>query len=251
MKFLVLALVVLSSCGRTAQPVKWERGWKTPHVIAARHPSAAIGYTIAFDFPLNASNCDRVEVGEFVEDHGGSIYQGGGHPGATAYAIFVTVKDDRTADIKMLEILPAFDRLMADMSDGKKIVKTAAQIERDKKRKEDEGKCNSGGGWLNVNNNIYKCDPTAKRWVIDKEATERSAQDERNSTAHMESLAFALVSRVITDEEMREVESLGIDLYTRTGQAYYEKDLRERLNGALLQQFRLRAARDAGEAHAR
>ncbi len=240
---LVVLAVALASCAHTAQPIKWERGYKTDRVIATRHGATLVGYTIKFEFPLNAYDCDRVEVSEFIADRGGHIYEGGGFPGAPAYALFKGVTDDKSADSKMLAMLPAFDKLLSDISAGRTIVKSPAQIERQKKREEHASDCAPEvDGGFTMNMAIYKCDETTKRWVVNEAATQKWAQDVRVMEAHYASLAFALVSRVLTDKEMQEVESLGINLYVRNMQQFFEKDLHERLNGALLQQFKLRDA---------
>lgn len=58
-------------------------------------------------------------------------------------------------------------------------------------------------------------------------------------------LAFALISRVMTDAEMGEVAELGFRLFTRYFVSYNENEMHLRLCDALLQQFKLRAASSA------
>lgn len=112
--------VLVVSC-QTAKPVATEHGWKTSRVIATRYQNDLVGYNIGFDFPLNRYDSDRVEVSDFMESKGGWIYEGGGYPGATAYATFDGVKDKESADRKLLAILPELDKLMHDISSGKPI----------------------------------------------------------------------------------------------------------------------------------
>lgn len=65
----------------------------------------------------------------------------------------------------------------------------------------------------------------------------RRAQEDARRAA----LRFALASRLLTDEEMREVERLGEELCEPdNGDAFYEKDVRKHFLALMAQQFRLR-----------
>jgi len=55
-----------------------------------------------------------------------------------------------------------------------------------------------------------------------------------------DALRFALVSRVLTDEEMAEVESQGELLFAPRDVCYRDMDITTEFNAALLQQFKLR-----------
>lgn len=75
---------------------------------------------------------------------------------------------------------------------------------------------------------------------------------DRYDNKQLDALVFALRSRILTDEEMADVESLGTELYMRwqhnsTGSysaaVYRTDELVSRLNADLLQQFRLREER--------
>ncbi len=53
-------------------------------------------------------------------------------------------------------------------------------------------------------------------------------------------LGFALISRVITDQEMAQVEREGPDLYVERGETYNEAEKVAEFREALLQQFKMR-----------
>lgn len=55
-------------------------------------------------------------------------------------------------------------------------------------------------------------------------------------------LRFALISRVLTDAEMAEVEDHDFSLMVDDGVPYMETEKRQQFNDALLQQFKLRMA---------
>jgi hypothetical protein len=50
-----------------------------------------------------------------MEAHGGSVFQGGGYPGAPLYVIFDGVKDRESADKKIKAILPALTKLASSL----------------------------------------------------------------------------------------------------------------------------------------
>jgi len=108
---LILGVVVFA-----VTPIPTEHGWKTPYVIATRYANSNIGFNIGFTFPLNSNECDRAEVGEFIEMHGGNIFEGGGSPGAEAFTKFDGVKDIATADAKIKEVLPGLTLLMININ---------------------------------------------------------------------------------------------------------------------------------------
>lgn len=98
---LVTAVVVRSCASAGApEPVEWEHGWKTKHVIATRYSNPHMGFNIGFRFPLNAYDCDAAELFEFIEKTlGGWVYEGGGSPGAEIFAVFRDVKDRESANV--------------------------------------------------------------------------------------------------------------------------------------------------------
>jgi hypothetical protein len=218
----IFAVVILAACAQP-QAVQWEHGWKTKRVIATRYAGKAMGWNIGFEFPLDPGDCDRAEISDFIADHDGNIFQSGGYPGAVSYAVFKDVTDKASADRKLQQILPALDRLMSDIAAGRKIVKSAAQVAREKIRQED----------------AWTCDPATNPWYVGDDEAERQKAARRQ---HIDALAFALQSRILTDAEMQEVAGLGTRLFTREMVGYREEDVQRQLNEALLQQFRLRAA---------
>jgi hypothetical protein len=53
-------------------------------------------------------------------------------------------------------------------------------------------------------------------------------------------LYWALRSRIITNDEMKQVEELGVNLVIATGEGFFRLEKERELNDALLQQFRMR-----------
>lgn len=83
---------------------------------------------------------------------------------------------------------------------------------------------------------MYMC--SGGTWVVDNAAMKRAQAAED----HRRELYWALRSRVLTDDEMAEVEKYDFRLVIAPMQTYMEKDKREEFNAALLQQFKLRKA---------
>lgn len=92
-----------------------EYGFKTSRVIATRYKNDLIGYNIGFDFPKDPYNADRAEISDFMKEHGGWIYQGGGYSGAKVYVKFKDVNDQQSANTKLREILPPLSKLIAGL----------------------------------------------------------------------------------------------------------------------------------------
>jgi hypothetical protein len=93
-----------------------------------------------------------------------------------------------------------------------------------------------GSGWVT---SYYKCSKDGK-WVIDEEAMEVAAKQEQSRR----DLYWALRTRVLTIEEMKQVEGLGIYLVVATNGSYNPVEKEAELNAALLQQFKLRLAEE-------
>jgi hypothetical protein len=74
-----------------------------------------MGFNVRFDFPKIPYSCDDARLFEFMEAHGGSVFQGGGYPGAPLYVIFDGVKDRESADKKIKAILPALTKLASSL----------------------------------------------------------------------------------------------------------------------------------------
>ncbi len=94
---------------------EWEHGWKTESVTATRYENPMMGYNIGFDFPRNPDNCDDARIFEFMEKHGGFVYQGGGSPGAEMFVIFKDVSDKKSAEVKLKQILPDLEKLIRSL----------------------------------------------------------------------------------------------------------------------------------------
>ena len=100
---------------------QWEHGFKTNRVIAIRYKNPTIGFNIGFLFPKDPNNSDREEISDCMKAHNGTVFQGGGYPGAEMFVGFSDVTDKYTADKKLQQILPGLNQLMADMAADKGI----------------------------------------------------------------------------------------------------------------------------------
>lgn len=229
---------------------EWEHGWKTKRVIATRYSNDVIGYNIGFKFPLDQNNCDRAEISDFIESKGGWIFQGGGYSGAESFAKFNGVNDRASADARLKEILPELDKLMGDMNAGRKIspfkpkeppITFSQWIEKMSAKKE---RCD-GDGWIgggaDSGGNSYsvRCVNGLKVYTDTSEETQRADAEYQT---HKDTLAQALVSRVLTDEEMKEVRQIGSSLLVRNGQPYYPEDIERKFQSMLLIQQIIRAS---------
>lgn len=94
-----------------------------------------------------------------------------------------------------------------------------------------------------------KCDPETKKWVVDYETMIRLLEQRELVEKRLSYLAFALQSRVLSNKEMKEVAELGTRLFKReaVGVQYTELEMQQRLNEALLQQYRLRTLHTESE----
>ncbi len=119
-KILVCASFVLIAIGTIdylhTRPVAWDHGWKTNRVVATRYNNKLLGYTIGFSFPLDYYNSDREEVDNFMENHGGSIYNNS--ETGEAFTRFDDVKDRATADVKIKQIIGPLSTVMWRMAWG-------------------------------------------------------------------------------------------------------------------------------------
>jgi hypothetical protein len=99
----------------------------------------------------------------------------------------------------------------------------------------------SGGfaGGCNINGTQYKVVKVSDgRWeyVVDHEAEEYLRQAE----SHRAALYWALQSRLLTDEESKEVERYGDSLNTPIGVSYSSTEKKSELQNALYNQARLK-----------
>lgn len=210
MKRAVIALLsaVTGCSSQTVKPVEWEHGWKTPRVVATRYHSDVMGWNIGFRFPKDFGSEDRSEVSWFIEDNNGSIYQGGGSPGAEAFAVFKDVKDRASADAKLKAILPGLDKRMRDIAAGVKIPEPKPRkiVGKDGREwpecvppdpKDPYGEFNNN---MNVNGTQYLCSAEG-RWVVDEKSMEWKLQRQ----AEQYDLLAALGSRKLTHAELMQV----------------------------------------------
>jgi hypothetical protein len=99
--------------------------------------------------------------------------------------------------------------------------------------------CNCNG----VNYHRVEVSPGKWQWQVNEEL-ERLA---REREAHRRDLYWALRSRVLTEEEMTEVERYGKYVNIDPNTPYYAEEKERELNAALLQQFQLRATAEASK----
>jgi hypothetical protein len=94
---------------------------------------------------------------------------------------------------------------------------------------------------LNCNGTPYRKEEVAPgqwQWVVDQKIMKLTADRER----HRRDLYWALRSRILTDDEMKEVEQYGDYLNIEPMVSYSSDEKKRELNDALLQQFKLRLA---------
>jgi len=263
--FLILAVVFLVtflhlSWGRNVSaqikntlsphiPIAWEHGWKTNRVTATRYQSDVMGFNIGFLFPKNPYDSDRAEIFDFIESRGGSVFQGGGYAGAEIYAKFEGVNDVATADMKLKSILTDLDKLMDDITVGRKIppFKTEEQpltmaqwIQKMNAKREPA----TMDGWLGSGSNGYGT------WVVRgingvkvyEDTTAETQKEEAKLQARKNELINALTTRILTDQEMKEVAALRSWLLIRPMEPYNEQEVESKFQTMLLIQQNLRLA---------
>lgn len=232
-----MAVYAASSDSAIASIEEWEHGFKTKRVIATRYKNEHMGYNIGFRFddPMNE---DRVEVSEFFEANGGSVFQSGGYPGAEAFVVFKEVTDKESANRKLRDILPKLDRLMADLAAGKKIARPKPKYEWPDAPPPEPGMISES---LNINGTPYlrkEVEPGHWQYVVDEGAVKWQRQRE----ARRQELWTALRTRVVTDEEMREILNYGDMINTPENVPFFQPEKDRERNDAFVTQLRLRTA---------
>ena len=117
-RYLMILAMLLTGTAGAEDMIAWKHGYKTDHVVATRYTNPHMGRNVGFDFPKNAYDADRVEIGEIMERHGGWVYQSGGYPGATMYVRFRGVDTKEDNNRKIREVLPELERFMASLKGG-------------------------------------------------------------------------------------------------------------------------------------
>lgn len=264
MKIGVVMLVVLVGAGCDAgskisifnKPTKVEHGWKTQRVVATYLPKTGIGYSLKFSFPENEYDSDRADVSDTFEDYGCNIYQGGGFPGAPAYVACEGVNDDQSADAKLKELLPVLDDVLRRLSSSSgalaKSAKTKAREAAQPKTHEEwialmnakkRGCKGAEGSWMGSGTTGYSsysetCTHGVE--VFTDTTAETQAWKDKEQT-HRDSLASALVTRVLSKKEMEEVGRTGSNLLVREMTPYSQEDVERRFQSMLAIQQALRA----------
>lgn len=92
---------------------------------------------------------------------------------------------------------------------------------------------------LNVNGTPYhkvEVTPDKWEWRVDLEGVKIQNTEDN----HKKSLAYALQTRVLSADEMNEVDQYGMCLFIRNMQSYTPLEIQKEFNEAILQQYRLR-----------
>lgn len=119
MRLLLLPLMILLSACTAIQPraERWEHGWKTKDITAWRYKNETMSYNIGFvPSTRYAYDFDRAEMFEFLKQHGGFVYQGGGYAGAEVFVVFKDVKNKQDADKFLPEFLPKFQQFLEELN---------------------------------------------------------------------------------------------------------------------------------------
>jgi hypothetical protein len=95
----------------------------------------------------------------------------------------------------------------------------------------------SGGGW---DTSIISC--INGKWTVDEAATKAMHEREEKERKHRHDLYWALRTRVLTPQEMKEVEQYDYYLVVNEIAGYSQEEKLKEFNDALLQQFKLQAA---------
>lgn len=251
----VFAQTAVARVAAITDPVReWEHGFRTSRVIATRYSSARMGYNIGFTFPKNPNDCDRAELSDFMEAHGGNVYESGGSPGAEMFVTFEGVTDKETANKKLREILPALTELITDIGDGKQIApqkpkeppltmeQWIAKMNAKKEKCGEDGL--EGSGTDGYNSWSVECQNGVRIYRDTSEGT-RKAQAE--TEARRFALWGALNTRCLSDKEMQQVLAYGDMLNIPMGIPYSAEDKATELRNAMARQTMLCSREQKGK----
>lgn len=201
-----------------------------------------MGFNIGLEYPKNPNDCDRAEISDFIEAHGGWVFQSGGYYGAPMYVKFKDVTDKTSADKKLLELLPGLNKLMDDITAGKKIppiINQHAKVWPDTDPPDKSNEYWEFNNNLNSNGTQYKkseVSPGKWQWIVD----EAAMKSMREYAQHKHDLWNALTTRVMTDAELKELAAYGSSINTENMQPYNATEKLQELHNALLIQQMLR-----------
>lgn len=88
---------------------------------------------------------------------------------------------------------------------------------------------------------VYTCDPETGKDTFDEDATADTNKMRYEIERHRHELSWALITRVLTDDEMKEVQDRGFWLLCPEGVQFREADKIKEFSDDLLQQAQLRA----------
>lgn len=236
---ILLAVILLPAC-RAEVPIKTEHGWKTHRVIATRYRNDAIGQSIGFSFPMNPSDGDRSEVSDLINGFGGGIFQGGGYPGAEAMASFSGVADAKSADTKILSIIPVLTQLMDSINDASVVKRILAAHPKP------PYKCTEGESLgTECGSRCFALICRHNKAEIDEVATRKSEEYMEEIEKDRSALVWAMRTRILSDAEMTRVREGGtqilVPMCNGMCSSQPEPELQKELNDLLFQQTRLRA----------
>ncbi len=236
----IFASLIRCALAQQVQPL--DHGFRTSRVIATRYlNSESKSWSIGFKYPMNPADCDRSELSDFMELHGGNIYQSGGYPGAEMHVAFKDVKDMESANQKIREIILPLSKLITDLGAGKKV----SIVVPGRKQWPDTDPLDKSDPYWEFNNNLNidgipyeksEISPGRWQWIIDL----RSLKAARESDERRQKLWEALSTRVLNDEEWRQVLAYGDSINVENWVPYNPADKMKERNEAYLQQQRLR-----------
>jgi hypothetical protein len=212
-----------------------------------------MGQSIGFRFPKDPYECDRAEISQLIAGFGGSIFQGGGSPGAESFATFEGVKDKETADAKIKAILPELTLLMQSLKDDKatKAILARHPIPERKCREGEPGGITWPGGTYKGKDYSQFCWICRNgKMVVDEEASRRATEVTASHEKARTDLLWAARTRILSEEEMTILRELGSNVFVSPGVPFHQEGVDRQFNDLLLQQFRMReikqgvAARD-------
>ncbi len=240
---IIAAIVVSVYTTGEYKPVAWAHGWKTDRVIATRYESTMIGYTIGFTFPLDYNNSDREEVSDFMENHGGWIYDS---TTGEAFTRFSDVKDRATADVKIKQIIGPLTTVMQRMADGlsagvpKPVEKYTWPDTEAPDKTNPDWKFNNN---MTINDVPYwkvEVSPGHWQWQINQKL-KKEVDDEE---AHKEKVWKDLSTIRMDPKELKEAQDYGKQLNIVPMVPYMEEDKTRELNEAWAVQNALQKQKD-------
>lgn len=236
-------------CSQQQKPKATEHGFKTTRVVATRMMSDMMGLNVKFEYPLNGYDSDRVDISDWLEEHGGYIMQGGGSPYAPSHVSFPDVKDVDSLNKKLLEVLPGLDLFMSKLNDDVYMNRFRASHKRwDRAHKpqwpDTTPPDQSDPHWefnnnMNVNGTPYRkveVSPGKWQWQIDQKSVEAMQKYELSKMNLFDDLS----KRKLSHKELMMVDT---NINIQNMESYFAVDKYAELYDALVRQWELQKGR--------